>query len=173
MWSPRGLSASVMIGQNDIPCFGVPVVLLNSITSLLWRAKKLFLLYFDLVNTRRPLSDTFATGSSDIRSSSSQDSSLSKIKEPLRKTSSDASSVRDPSWKKPAALSRQASSGTGKPKPLPRQLSKGVRRRCVNACCFFVHSCSWLWVPSTFAIDLEYYFLSQNTTTTITSKSSH
>lgn len=78
-------------------------------------------------DTRRPLSDTFATDLSYTRGSSSQNTSLSSSKEPLRKTSSDATALRDPSRKKPAGpLSRQTSTGGGKPKPLPRQLSKGV-----------------------------------------------
>lgn len=77
-------------------------------------------------DSRRPLSDTFALGYSYSRSSSAQDTSLTK--EPLRKTSSDATAATDPVWKRASGgpLTRQASADSARPKPLTKQLSKGV-----------------------------------------------
>lgn len=79
-----------------------------------------------LADSRRPLSDTFASGVSYSRSASAQDTPSSK--QPLRKTTSDAAAVNDPVWKRASGtpLSRQVSGDGSKPKPLPKQLSKGV-----------------------------------------------
>ena len=107
-----------------------------------------------LADTRRPVSDSFATGFSYSRSVSAQDTS-SVTKEPLRKAASDAKAVTDPVWKR-GPLSKQASVDVYKPKPFGRQLSKGVSGVEKTFTCLSLRDRPRTVPPSTLQIDCEF-----------------